>query len=316
MKYSFVIPCYKAQAKIEMVVCEIEETMGSLKTDNYEIILVNDYPFDDTFLKITELCLKNTKIKGINLAKNFGQHAALMAGYSFATGDYIISLDDDGQTPANEVGKLIHKLEEGYDVVYARYNNKKHSLLRNWGSWLNDCMVQIMLGKSKDLYVSSYFICKKYVIDEILNYKNPYPYLIGLVLRVTRNIANVDVNHRQREVGSSGYTLKSLLKLWLNGFTAFSVIPLRMATVLGVLTSFLGFIFVIYVIIHKLLHPYVAMGWSSLISAVLIVGGMNMFVVGMIGEYIGRIYISINNSPQYVIRETINIDEKDTDDEL
>ena len=306
-KISFVIPCYKSENTISSVVEEINETMLSLKEYEFEIILVSDSSPDGVYEKIIALTKKYSKIKGVRLAKNFGQHAALMAGYNFSTGNYIVSLDDDGQTPANEVGKLIHKLEEGYDVVYARYNNKKHSMFRNFGSWVNDCMVQVMLGKPKSLYVSSYFVCRKYVVDEILKYKNPYPYLIGLVLRVTRNVTNVDVKHRQREVGKSGYTLKSLLKLWLNGFTAFSVIPLRIATVLGVLTSLVGFIFVIYVIINKFLNSNIAMGWSSLISAVLIVGGMNMFVVGMIGEYIGRIYISINKSPQYVIRNTVNM---------
>ena len=308
-KISFVIPCYKSKNTIEGVIDEIIHTMQALLY-TYEIILVNDYPYDDTIFKLKELAKMYDFVKVVNLSKNFGQHAAIMAGLSKVSGDIIVCLDDDGQTPANEVGKLLEELDKGYDVVYARYAQKKHSLFRNFGSAVNDFMVRGLLKKPKDLYLSSYFAVRRYIVEEMLNYKNAYPYLIGLILRSTRNISNVDVNHRDREYGKSGYTLSSLLKLWMNGFTAFSVIPLRIATVLGFLVGILGFVGVLYVVINKLLHPEIAIGWSSTISAVLIVGGMNLFMMGMVGEYIGRIYISINSSPQYVIKEVIYFDER------
>lgn len=303
-KVSFVIPCYKSRDTIEDVVYEIIEVMNELHY-TYEIILVNDYPYDDTYVKLKELAKRYIFIKAINLSKNFGQHAAIMAGFSKAVGDIVVCLDDDGQTPANEVGKLLEELEKGCDVVYAKYSSKKHSLFRNFGSVVNDYMVKTLLGKPTGLYVSSYFACKRYIVNEILNYKNAYPYLIGLVLRTTKNISNVNVNHRKRTTGDSGYTFKSLLKLWLNGFTAFSVVPLRISTIIGLITGFMGFLFMLYVIINKVLHPEIAVGWSSTICVLLIIGGINLFMIGMIGEYVGRIYISINNSPQYVIKEEV-----------
>lgn len=163
-----------------------------------------------------------------------------------------------------------------------------------------------MLGKPKDLYLSSYFAAKRFIVDEMARYTNPYPYVIGLVLRTTKKIANVDVNHREREIGTSGYTLGKLLALWFNGFTAFSIKPLRMATALGGFSAFAGFLYGIYTIIKKLVNPNVVIGFSSLMAAIVFIGGMIMLMLGIIGEYIGRIYISMNNSPQYVIRECIN----------
>ena len=163
-----------------------------------------------------------------------------------------------------------------------------------------------MLGKPKDLYLSSYFAVKRFIVDEMLRYTNPYPYVIGLVLRATRNITNVDVDHREREIGSSGYTIGKLLALWFNGFTAFSIKPLRAATFLGAFSAVAGFLYGTYTIIKKLVNPNVVIGFSSLMSAIVFFGGIVMLMLGIIGEYIGRIYISLNNSPQYVIRECIN----------
>ena len=239
------------------------------------------------------------------MAKNFGQHSALMAGFHEVSGEIVVCLDDDGQTPANEVGKLLDKINEGYDVVYAEYSNKKHSKFRNLGSHLNSVMTEHLLEKPKDLYISSYFAARKFIIDEILRYDNAYPYVTGLVLRTTRKICNVEVRHREREVGESGYSLSKLLGLWLNGFTSFSVKPLRLATFSGLFAAFLGLLFIIVTVIRRLVDQSIPIGWSSTISIILLMGGMILFVLGIIGEYIGRIYICINHSPQYVIREKI-----------
>lgn len=163
-----------------------------------------------------------------------------------------------------------------------------------------------MLNKPRDLYISSYFAAKRFIIDEMIKYTNPYPYVIGLVLRTTGKVANTEVNHREREIGTSGYTLGKLLALWFNGFTAFSIKPLRVATVIGSFVAVSGFIYGIYTVIRKLVDPNIVIGFSSLMSAIVFIGGMVMMMLGIIGEYIGRIYISLNNSPQYVIRESIN----------
>lgn len=303
---SFVIPCYKSALTLPGVIEEITDTMGTLAAYDYEIILVNDCSPDDTFSVIRKLCGENSKIKGINLARNFGQHAALMAGFRHAKGDIAVCLDDDGQTPANEVGKLLAKLEEGYDAVYAKYDHKQHSQFRNLGSKLNELMARVMLGKPKELYLSSYFAIKRFVLEEVIRYGNAYPYVIGLVLRSTKSITNVNVTHREREIGTSGYTLGKLITLWVNGFTSFSVKPLRIATMIGALCAFLGFGYGIYTIVKKFINPLVPMGFSSLMSALMFIGGMLMLMLGLVGEYIGRIYVCMNNSPQYVIRETVN----------
>lgn len=303
---SFVIPCYRSEKTLKSVVEEVAAAAEALPGYEYEMILVNDGSPDDTFSVIRSLCEQDTRIKGINLSKNFGQHAALMAGFRHVRGDIIVCLDDDGQTPASEAGSLIAGLEAGADVVYARYAHKQHSWFRNFGSRLNELMTRVMLGKPKELYISSYFAARRFVIDEVVRYENAYPYVIGLVLRATRNIANVDVTHREREVGASGYTLGKLINLWVNGFTSFSVKPLRIATMIGGFCAFMGFCYGIYTIIKKFINPGVPMGFSSVMSAIVFIGGMQMLMLGLIGEYIGRIYVCMNNSPQYVIKEVIN----------
>ena len=273
-KVSFVIPCYRSEHTLPHVVKEIREKMQELTQYEYDIFLVNDASPDNTMGTIRDLCDKYENIKGIGFARNFGQHAALMAGLRHSDGDYVVCLDDDGQTPADEVDKLLGKLEEGFDAVYASYEHKQHSAFRNMGSKVNELMTR-------------------------------------MVLRATKNITNVAVCHREREEGSSGYTLKKLLGLWFNGFTAFSVKPLRIATTLGVGCAGMGFLYGIYTIIKRLVNPNVPMGFSALMAAVVFFGGMIMIMLGLIGEYVGRIYISMNNSPQYVIREKIHLGEED-----
>ena len=309
---SFVIPCYRSAETIGKVVAELDAAMGKLPAYTYEIILVNDCSPDDTFEVIRGLCAQREDICGVNLARNFGQHAALMAGFGYTHGEVVVCLDDDGQTPADEVGKLLAGIEEGYDVVYAKYAHKQHSGFRNFGSKVNELMTRVMLGKPRELYLSSYFAASRFVIDEILRYKNPYPYVIGLVLRTTKNITNVEVAHREREVGVSGYTMGKLLGLWFNGFTAFSIKPLRIATAMGCLTACGGFLYGIYTVVKKFVNPNVPIGFSAMMAALVFIGGMIMLMLGLIGEYIGRIYISLNNSPQYVIRECINVSENES----
>ena len=304
MKISFVIPCYRSEKTLSDVVEEIKTTMATIGHE-FEIILVNDCSPDKTFEVIKKLASENDNILGIDLAKNFGQHCALMAGMRHTSGDVVVCLDDDGQTPADEVGKLLGKLDEGYDVCYASYGKKQHSGFRNFGSKVNELMTRIMLGKPKELKVSSYFAAKRFIVDDMLRYEQSYAYVIGLVLRATKNVANVEVNHRARSVGESGYTLAKLFSLWFNGFTAFSIKPLRIATGIGIFCACSGFLYGIYTIIKKLILVDVQAGFSALMSVLVFIGGMIMLMLGLIGEYIGRIYICMNNSPQYVIREKV-----------
>ena len=307
-KLSFVIPCYGSETTIEIVVNEIRETLKQRPEYDYEIILVNDCSPDRVWPRIRALALADSHITGIDLAKNFGQHAALMAGYRHCTGDLIISLDDDGQTPACELFTLVDKMKEGWDVVYASYAHKMHSGFRNFGTWMNERMTESLISKPKGLRVTSYFIMRRFIADEILRYENAYPYIEGLIFRATRNIANVPVTHHERMVGESGYTFSKLLALWFNGFTAFSVKPLRIATFCGSACACIGFLYGIYVVIRKLVDSSIEMGWSSIIASIFFLGGLILIMLGMIGEYIGRIYISINNAPQYTIRQVVTAD--------
>ena len=303
---SFVIPCYRSAATVSAVVEEINSTMAALPNYDHEIILVNDCSPDNTFSVIESLARADKRITAVDLAKNFGQHAAIMAGLHHSRGDYIVCLDDDGQTPADEVGKLLAKLEEGYDVVYASYgHHKQHSFFRNFGSWLNGKMTEIMLGKPRELSLTSYFAAQRFIIDEMLRYEHCFPYVMGLVLRSTKNICNVPVNHRQRQEGHSGYTLSKLLNLWMNGFTSFSIKPLRLATYMGCLTAFIGFIYAIVIVIRYFTVHMAPMGWSSTTALLLILGGIILLVLGLVGEYVGRIFMCVNASPQYVERKVV-----------
>ncbi len=305
MKVSFVIPCYRSENTITDVVEEIKTTMAEIGHE-FEIILINDSSPDNTYEVIKQIVKDNKNILGIDLARNFGQHCALMAGMRHSNGDVVVCLDDDGQTPADEVGKLLDKLDEGYDVCYASYGKKQHSGFRNFGSKVNELMTRIMLGKPKELKVSSYFAAKRFVVDDMLRYEQSYAYVIGLVLRATKNVCNVEVNHRARTVGTSGYTLRKLFSLWFNGFTAFSIKPLRIATAIGCFSAISGFLYGIFTIVKKfILLDDVQAGFSALMSVMVFMCGMIMLMLGLIGEYLGRIYICLNNSPQYVIRDKV-----------
>lgn len=303
MKISFVIPCYRSEHTIEKVVLEVITTANRLGYVDYEIILVNDCSPDNVWSVIKRLAAENPKIHGISMAKNFGQHSALLAGYSQTTGDIVVSLDDDGQTPIDELQLLMDKIEEGYDVVYAYYAEIKQNAFRKFGSWMAQKMGEAMIGQPKNLRGSSFYIAKRFIIDEMIKYHNPYPYLAGLVFRTTQNVASVETHHRLRIQGESGYSFKSLLSLWINGFTAFSVKPLEFGTITGIIIATLGFIYAIFIIIRKLINPAIQAGWSSIIAILLLIGGMILIMLGLIGEYVGRIYISINSAPQYVIKE-------------
>lgn len=303
-KISFVIPCYRSALTIEKVLCEIETTMLSRRKDfTYEIICVNDGSPDDTAKVLSELCDSHPALVFVDLTRNFGQHSALMAGFNNVSGELVLCLDDDGQTPADELFSLVDKLDEGYDLVYASYPEKKHNLFRRWGSSFNRLCSHILVGTAKELKTSSYFVCRRFVVDSATKYTNPYPYVAGLLHQATRRVTSVSVQHRERKTGRSGYTLKKLLSLWSNNLTAFSVIPLRIATFIGMGVSVIGFITAIVTVVNKLLHPEVMEGWSSLMAVLLVIGGLLMLLIGVLGEYVGRIYISLNNLPQFLIRE-------------
>lgn len=311
MLYSVIIPCYKSDQTIEHVVDMTREEMVRLGRGNVEFVLVNDCSPDGgrTIAKLREMAEKHTDVKVIDLAKNSGQHNALMAALRHANGDVIIGMDDDGQTHPSQLGKLFAALDEGYDLVYGYYPDKKHSWFRNLGSRFNDLTVNAMINKPKDVRTSSYFLVRKFVRDYSIQYKGSYTYLLGLFMRCTQNITSVPVQHFEREVGESGYTLRQLIRLW-SSIIGFSVIPLRVASIAGFFFAGVGIVAAIVVVIMKLVIPDMSMGWPSLMCAVSFFFGLNFMFLGMIGEYLGRMFLGMNREPQYVIKATYNVEKE------
>lgn len=311
MLYSVIIPCYKSDQTIEHVVNMTREEMVRLGRENVEFVLVNDCSPDGgkTIVKLREMAEKHQDVKVIDLAKNSGQHNALMAALRHADGDVIIGMDDDGQTHPSQLGKLFDALDEGYDLVYGYYPDKKHSWFRNLGSRFNDLTVNVMIKKPKDVRTSSYFLVRKFVRDYSIQYKGSYTYLLGLFMRCTQNITSVPIQHFEREAGESGYTLKQLIRLW-SSIIGFSVIPLRVASVAGFFFAGVGILAAIAVVIMKLVTPDMSVGWPSLMCAISFFFGLNFMFLGMIGEYLGRMFLGMNREPQYVIKETYNVEKE------
>ena len=229
----------------------------------------------------------------------------MMAGYRKATGNLLVSMDDDGENRPEELFLLIDKLEEGYDGVFAEYESHS-SKFRSFGTILNSWMACYLLDKPKDITITSYYVIRRVVIDQVIRYENAFPYLAGLLLQATKNWGTVRLTRSQRLQGKSGYSFRKLLSLWINGFTAFSVKPLRIASAMGGVFSVVGVLWGISLVVCKLVGLDVALGYTSIMAALCFFGGMIMMLLGIIGEYVGRTYISINNSPQYVIREEID----------
>ncbi len=304
---SFVVPCYQSAETVGTVVREIADTVKTREAEfDHEIILVNDGSPDRVASVITELCKTYPQIVFVNLSRNFGQHSALMAGFARVRGDVVVCLDDDGQTPAGECFKLVDKVREGYDIVYAQYSSREQNAFRIFGSRFNAACNRFFFGQPADLTVNSYFACQRFVVDTALKYPNPFPFVSGLLLQSVSRYCNVPVTHRPRTLGRSGYTLHKLVSLWTNGVTAFSIKPLRFANYLGWITAVAGFIFAVVTVIRKIVTPNIEAGWSSTIAVLLVLGGMIIALIGIMGEYIGRIYLSINRCPQYVVRNVVD----------
>lgn len=308
-KISFVIPCYGSEKTIEAVVDEIRNTISKRSEFDYEIVTVNDCSPDNVYGVLKTLARSNSKIRVINLAKNMNRPGAVMAGLNNVSGDYVVIMDDDGQCPMDHFWDLFKPIEEGHDVSIAKYPKRKQSLFKHFGTFVNKKMTEFILKRPKDMEFTNFMLLKSYIVKEIIKYDNPYPYYTGLILRTTSDIVNVEMEQRERFAGDSTFTFFKMLGMWINGLTAFSIKPLRISSLIGSICAVAGFVFGIITIIRKIVSTNISVGWSSIISIMLFIGGLIMLMLGMIGEYLGRIYISLNKSPQYVIKEKINFDE-------
>ena len=305
MKYSIIIPCYNSSHTIREVVELTAKEMNDLGCTPFEMILVNDFSPDNgaTSEVLISLSEEYDNVTAIELARNAGQHNAIMAGLHYAEGEYIILMDDDGQTHPSQLPALLEKFDEGFDVIYGYYPDKKHSAFRNFGSWVNYTTVRILIGKPKDLRTSSYCLMRKYVRDSIIQYPAQYSHMQGLVLRTVApsKIASVPIQHFDRAYGTSNYSLKKLLSLWSN-IAGFSTVPLRMTRRFGEFLSLVGIVGMIWLIFRKIVHSTQILGWTSTMMAIIFFSGVTLITLGVVGEYVGRMFLTVSNYPQFVVR--------------
>ncbi|MFM7059192.1 MAG: glycosyltransferase [Planctomycetota bacterium] len=306
---SFVIPCYRSALTIGQVIDEIDRVVGERPEFDYEVIAVNDCSPDHVLQVLKELALTRPKLRVVSLARNMGKHAAVLAGYRFVRGEIVVNLDDDLQSPTPELWRLLEPLLSGeFDAVTASYPTSVQAWWKQLGSRLNKLMADLLLSKPRHVRFHNFNALQRFVAAEVVRYRHPYPYIEGLVLRVTTNIASVEMAGRARgDDLPTGFTLRKSVSLFVNGLTAFSVTPLRVATIAGFCFALIGFIGLAITVVKKLLLPEVPAGFTSLMSVLLFTNGFTMLSLGLLGEYLGRVYICINDSPQYVIRETINV---------
>ena len=296
-----VIPVYNGSLTVGNLV---DKLMDILPYRNKRIILVNDGSVDDSH----EICLKKAgqypdAVTYLALSKNFGEHNAVMAGLNYVDTDYVVIMDDDFQNPPEEAEKLINAaIDGGYDVTYSYYKEKRHSFIRNLGSRFNDMVATFLLNKPHNLYLSSFKCINRFTVNEVIKYKGPFPYIDGLILRVTKNMGKIMVRHDERWNSRSNYTLKKLIHLWLNMFVNFSVVPLRISIVLGFLMAFIGAMMTTYVLVERIFYSGPPLGWASLMIALITFSGIQLFIIGLMGEYLGRLFLTENKTPQYAVR--------------
>jgi glycosyltransferase involved in cell wall biosynthesis len=302
MKLTICIPVYNSEKTIKKLVHAIESELSAY---DIQFVIVNDGSKDSSEKICIDLAKNNSRIKFISLRKNVGEHNAVMCALNYMTGDCAVIIDDDFQNPPNEILKLVSELENGYDVVYSYYGKKNHTVFRNLGSWFNNLVSTWLLSKPKNLYLSSFKVIRREIVDEIIKYKGPYPYVDGLILRVTDNISTVLVEHKPREEGRSNYTFIKLISLWLNMVINFSIKPLRLFTVSGMVVSSVSFLLIIYYLVNKMLHPEIQAGWTSLILTITFFSGIQLLFLGIVAEYLGKAYLTINQTPQWTVKKEI-----------
>jgi undecaprenyl-phosphate 4-deoxy-4-formamido-L-arabinose transferase len=300
---SIVIPVYNA----EKTITDLCRTLiAQLSTDYLlELILINDSSSDRTDTVCTKLQAEYPEtITYARLSRNFGEHNAVMAGLNQAHGDCIVIMDDDFQNPPEEVPKLLAELDKGYDVVYSQYPKKNDTVFRNLGSYLNGSMARVILDKPANLYLSSFKAMNRFLVNELITYKSPTPYLDAIILRVTRNIGTVEVCHAPRLTGRSGYSLKKLTALWGDMIVSYSLIPLRILALTGLFLTLLG-VYSVGDMTVRNLFPVLTdpTDLEELTSVTLFFRGFQLFATGIVGEYVGRMYLKLNQEPQFIIRE-------------
>ena len=306
-RLSVVIPCYRSEKTIGKVVTLTRATLLDLGYEP-EFVLVNDCSPDGTFKEIEKLSQSTPNIIGIDFARNYGQHAAILAGMRHVHGDLVMVMDDDMQTHPSQCETLLNAMTSDIDVIFGEYEHRKQVWWRRLGSEFNIWTKRALANYPKDIVPSNFMVMRRYVADAIAAYSAPYPLTLGLIFRSTTKVGNVTIKHFEREVGTSGYTLKSLMRLWSN-ILNFSLMPLRVATITGALMGFAGLLGALFILIRKLNHPSIQVGWSSLMVTMLVCSGLIILFLGIVGEYVGRVFMISNDVPQYIVRNKVQSDD-------
>ena len=299
---SIVIPVYNSENCVQELLTQLEEVLVLF---DYEIILVDDKSIDKSWTILTHNFKKKANISIIKLSKNFGQDSAIMCGLHNTQKDYIVIMDDDLQHDPKYIPKLYDEIKKTKkDVCFANFHTKNQTLIKNFGSWLNGRLANIVIKKPKNIYLSPFKILSKDLVKKILTYDGPYPYVDGLIFRYTRQTTQIDIKHNKRFSGKGNYSISKSISVWLRVLTNFSIIPLRIATSIGILSAFVGFTMGLYFIYLAIIGGITLKGWSSLIVSVLFIGGVQLIALGMIGEYVGRSFLYQNKEPQFIIEKS------------
>lgn len=301
---SFIIPLYNTGDAI----VKLFDAFRLLPiNEGYELVLVNDGSKDRTFERAAELAkTMPVPVTLVDFARNFGEHAAVMEGLRRSRGRFVVNLDDDLQNPVSEAIKLLNHIQNsGDDVLYSYYEEKKHHWFRNFGSWATGTIASFLLDKPRDLYLCSFRAMRRELVDRVTRYTGPYPYIDGLILGATNRIGRLQVLHENRADGQSGYTLRRLLRLWANMFFNFSIMPLRVASLLGVILCAFGVIILLSTLLEHYIYGIKQSGWTSLMSVISIFSGSQLLILGLLGEYVGRTYMTLAGKPQSLVRTVI-----------
>lgn len=305
MDLSIVIPVYNSERLVLQLVRRVVDAMKLRAIASYEIILVNDCSSDASWQRIEQACEQHTEVRGVNLRTNAGQHNAIMAGLRAASGAVIIVMDDDLQHAPEDIEKLSAQVLGGHDLCYAAFRRPRHAWWKVLGSSFRDLTVRKLLGIPRGIRISSFKAMSADVARQITRYEGPFPYVDGLALMTTRDVVNVELEHHARPDGRSNYTLRESVFLWTKVAMNFSVVPLRLASWLGLVFAVLGFMFAVFLVVQQLaFHTIPVPGWASLVVVILVVGGVQLLALGTIGEYLGRAYMHMTAKPQYVIKAT------------
>ena len=304
VEVSVVVPVYNSEACLEELARQVGD---ALRDRTYELVLVDDQSADASWRAIKGLCARDKRIIGVRIRKNAGQDSAILCGLRRTHGRHVAIMDDDLQHSPYDIPVLLEQCEaHEWDVCYARFATKKQAWWKNAGSWANDKLADWVIEKPRDLYLSPFKVVKKEIVDEVVKYTGAFPYVDGLILNITHTVGQKEVEHRERFCGESHYNVRKSVLVFLRVATGFSILPLRFASCLGIACSVCGFALALFYLLQHIFWDRRVEGWATLVILQLVIGGLLLFSVGVVGEYLGRLYLNSNGKPQATVKEVLN----------